>query len=76
MRMNLVIHRYEAMVLILVLLLTGGINIVSTTTEHSFPLYQQYPYCVALTFDDGPIRATRRNCSGCWKKRISARRFS
>lgn len=54
MRINLVVHRYEAILLILVIVMTGSINIVSTTTEHIFPLYQRYPYCVALTFDDGP----------------------
>ena len=54
MRLNLVIHRYEVILLMLVILLTGGITIVPTATEHKFPVRQRYPYSVALTFDDGP----------------------
>jgi peptidoglycan/xylan/chitin deacetylase (PgdA/CDA1 family) len=57
MRIKLVVHRYEVILLFLTLILTGSINIVSTTTEYVFPPYQRYPYCAALTFDDGPYPA-------------------
>ena len=53
--MKLVIKRYEIILGILVLVLTGSVNIVSKTTIPQYELSKlRYPYRVALTFDDGP----------------------
>jgi peptidoglycan-N-acetylglucosamine deacetylase len=55
MRIKMVLHRYEAIFLISLLILTGSIGIVSKTADEGrFTQEQKYPYCVSLTFDDGP----------------------
>lgn len=53
-RFHLVIYRYEAILAMAILLLTGSIAVSSKDSERAFPPAQRYPYKIALTFDDGP----------------------
>ncbi|OIO75768.1 MAG: hypothetical protein AUJ85_02245 [Elusimicrobia bacterium CG1_02_37_114] len=54
MKNIIIIRRFELIIIILVLILTGSLQIISKETSMEFPLQQRYPYCVAFTFDDGP----------------------
>jgi len=50
----MLIRRYELILVIIIFILTGSVIIVSKGTEDLHYLNHRYPYCVALTFDDGP----------------------
>lgn len=51
---HFIIHRYELILALIVLFLTGSITVSSKDREPSpYPL-QRYPSAIALTFDDGP----------------------
>jgi peptidoglycan/xylan/chitin deacetylase (PgdA/CDA1 family) len=49
-----VVYRYEAILALVILLLTGSIAVSSKDTGAAFPPLERYPYSIALTFDDGP----------------------
>lgn len=53
---NFVIYRYEAILTIIILLLTGSIAVSSRDSEKKKipPPEPQAPYRIAITFDDGP----------------------
>lgn len=51
---SLVIYRYEMIVAVIVLLLTGSISIFSKNADLFLQPFPRYPYSIALTFDDGP----------------------
>ena len=53
-RFNLVVYRYEVILVSVILLLTGSLAISSRSRQKAFPPIQRYPYKIALTFDDGP----------------------
>ncbi|OGS21360.1 MAG: hypothetical protein A2252_08835 [Elusimicrobia bacterium RIFOXYA2_FULL_39_19] len=48
------IYRYQAILIILVVLITGTVRIISTETDRKNAPVQKYAYSIALTFDDGP----------------------
>jgi peptidoglycan-N-acetylglucosamine deacetylase len=51
---NFVIYRYEAILTIIILLLTGSIAVSSRDAEKLIPPEPKAPYSIAITFDDGP----------------------
>lgn len=51
---NFVVYRYEAIVAIIILILTGSISVSSPDAEFSSIPFKNYPFSIALTFDDGP----------------------
>jgi peptidoglycan/xylan/chitin deacetylase (PgdA/CDA1 family) len=53
--MKFIVRRYELILVILILVLTGSISITSNEIKLVFPDdNRRFPYTVALTFDDGP----------------------
>ncbi|MGA2091070.1 MAG: polysaccharide deacetylase family protein [Endomicrobiales bacterium] len=50
----LIIYRYEVIVAVIVLLLTGSIAISSKNADQFLQPLPHFPYSIALTFDDGP----------------------
>ncbi|MBU2567378.1 MAG: polysaccharide deacetylase family protein [Elusimicrobia bacterium] len=54
LKTSFVVTRYEAIICILLMILTGSINSLPRDTGRAFPPQDRYPYCIALTFDDGP----------------------
>jgi peptidoglycan-N-acetylglucosamine deacetylase len=54
-KFHLIIYRYELILAIIVLLLTGSITVSSKDTSRDFCFQDiKCPYKIALTFDDGP----------------------
>jgi peptidoglycan/xylan/chitin deacetylase (PgdA/CDA1 family) len=49
-----VVYRYELILALIILLLTGSIGITSRDADTLPPPHPRYPYRIALTFDDGP----------------------
>jgi peptidoglycan/xylan/chitin deacetylase (PgdA/CDA1 family) len=51
---HFVIRRYEIILVLIVLLLTGSIVVSAPEKEFGGRSSERYPYAIALTFDDGP----------------------
>jgi peptidoglycan/xylan/chitin deacetylase (PgdA/CDA1 family) len=52
--LDVTIRRYEIIIALIILLLTGSIIITSNKSGPSPARHGRYPYRIALTFDDGP----------------------
>ena len=53
-RFRLVIYRYEIIIVMIILFLTGGIAVSSRDVHKALSAEDRYPFKIALTFDDGP----------------------
>ena len=51
---HFVVYRYEAILAMIIFLLTGSFAMSSKDSQIAFPPVQRYPYSIAVTFDDGP----------------------